>query len=557
MKVLIITGGVITPKENSVINFLRKQISQWNASQLPWLELKIKSVIAEPLLYINFHKKQVLKRTRNLPLKTFLEHNENFEVPELTEVALTSLLSKEGIDFALATYDDVFRGSAKIQASLADCEVVFASSTFLRDLSELEPILKLLKKPHNKLILGGALAGALPKSWQGHPSIDIVAVGYGEYLVPPICQWIKSSYQTLAAPPTGRLEHKQHSAFMYSGVPQTLSLDFIERPDWKAAETHHNTNFKMIYYESVRGCPYRCAFCNYPFLFDDKKFRMKSAQKMANDWEAYTRELQIEYITCLDSLFTMPKARLIEFCRELIKRQVKVKWICYARADDLCDEQAVELLVAAGCIQVQIGIESGDPGQLHRMNKRTTPEINSRALVNCRKFGLTTVATLIVGYPGETAATIETTFRFLQASPPDFFFIATFSTRVQGVPVLSEVSRQEFSLVTANNLYTISPYWAHATMNCHEASGWSHYLHEKLIQESVSLDAAAFYKSILLFDPALRDELLSLQARAQEKAWWIRKLFTCFNYSVDFFFKKDLTRALPAPPVPPAPAVSA
>lgn len=255
MKVLILTGGVITPKEKSVSNFFRKQISQWKASEQPWLELKIKSVIAEPLLYINLFKKRVLKKTKNLALKMFLEHNENFEIPELTEVTLTSLLRKEGIDYDLATYDDVFQNSAKLQKSLADCSVIFASSTFLRDLSELEPILELLKRPHNKIILGGALAGALPKTWQGHPFIDVVAVGYGEFLVHPLSEWIKSGYQKLTAPPTGRIERKLHSVFMYSGVPQTNSLDFIERPDWKAAQVDHRTNFNMIYYESVRGCP--------------------------------------------------------------------------------------------------------------------------------------------------------------------------------------------------------------------------------------------------------------------------------------------------------------
>ena len=82
-------------------------------------------------------------------------------IRNMNERRVLTLLRKEGIDYDLATYDDVFQGSAKFQKSLDDCSVVFASSTFLRDLSELEPILELLKRPHNKIILGGALAGAL------------------------------------------------------------------------------------------------------------------------------------------------------------------------------------------------------------------------------------------------------------------------------------------------------------------------------------------------------------------------------------------------------------
>jgi hypothetical protein len=78
-----------------------------------------------------------------------------------------------------------------------------------------------------------------------------------------------------------------------------------------------------------------------------------------------------EYITCLDSLFNVPRARLREFCHALIERGLnrRIKWICYARADDLADESITALMKAAGAHLVQVGIESGDQTQLDNMDK--------------------------------------------------------------------------------------------------------------------------------------------------------------------------------------------
>ena len=112
------------------------------------------------------------------------------------------------------------------------------------------------------------------------------------------------------------------------------------------------------------------------------------------------------------------------------------------------------------------------------------------------------------------------------------------------IPFRSPASRSRFDLVTMNNLYSISPYWKHQTMDCHEAARQTRKLTAQLLRDRVSLDAALFYKSVLMFDPALRPELLDLQTRAWERGWWVRKLFDVFHAVTDYFFGKDLRRFL-------------
>ncbi len=545
-RVLVVTGGYLSGTKESFASAAWKEIVRRRHARQSWLETKVKLTIAEPLVMARLHARRSA-RSWTPELRSLIQAHDDLATPELTAVVLATALHAEGVAFDFLTIDELLRGAGDCDAKLRACNMVFASSTFLRDLSELEPLVTRLARPWNRIVVGGALAGTLHTRWKGDPSVDILAIGYGERLVPSLVAWMRSGFRELVPPEGGRVEQREHSALLFAGTPPTLSLDHLPRPDWGMVARHQGVRYRMIHYESVRGCPYRCAFCNYPFLFDDTKFRTISAERMADDWAYYVDALGVEYISCLDSLFTMPRARLVDFCHALIRRRVRVKWICYARADDLLDRDVVALLVEAGCIQVQIGVESGDEGQLQRMNKRTTVRDNARALDNCRRGGLTTVVSLIVGFPGETTRTLQHTADFLAATPPDFHFLATFSTRVATVPILRPENADRYDLITDENHRTVSPYWRHHTMSCDEAGAQTRALTRTLIDKRVSLDAALFYHGILRYRASLREELLDFQRGALHGAPLLSSAFDTLHSWVDRRLRDDVARTLAVP----------
>lgn len=508
-RVLIVTGGWLTGQETSLLQVARKAWVQWQAADEAWLDLKVKAVMAEPLIAARLER----RRAQDEAVRRFLGRRDNVETPPLTEVVLTTLLHQAGLSYERMRVDEVGTPSAERKLAATGC--VFLSSTYLHDLSELEPIVRRLKRSHNRIVVGGALAAILHHQWQGMPEVELLAVGYGERLIAPLAAWIRSGYRELEPPPGGRLVRRESGAILYSGVPEGSSLDDLPPPDWALAGRDRGRpegTFRMVYYESVRGCPYRCNFCNYPFLFDDTRFRIKGAERIAEDWERYA-ELGVELVTCLDSLFTVPRPRLRELCRRLIAKRLPLRWVCYARADDLADEETVALMKEAGAWQVQIGIESGDPALLDNMNKACTVEANARALANCRRHGLTSVVSLIVGFPGETRESLDRTFAFLAEAPPDFYFLATFSTRVAGVPLLSPENRARFGLRVAGGLRSMAPYWEHSTMSCAEVGRHVRALDQRLMRGRIALSAALFYPSLLAYTPDLRQPLLDWQER--------------------------------------------
>ncbi len=529
MKVLIITGGLVSGTENSIASSLRKLFQQWRASEHAWLDLKIKLVFAEFLI----------RKPRT--------SIDGLWAPDLTEVLLATLLKEHGMPYSLATYSDLFDQTGKVEQLLSETDCVFVSTTFLRDLSELAPLLRMLKRPHNHIVVGGPLASLLADRWESATDVDILAAGYGEFLIPALVDWMRSGFTTLLPPSGGRLTDCGRTQILYSGVPQTNNLDFLPTPDWALSEVDRGRRYRMIYYESVRGCPYRCNFCNYPYLFSDNRFRYKSARRMVEEWERYLDTLDIDYITCLDSLFTVPRARLVEFCRTLIERGLnRVKWICYARADDLADENTTALMKAAGAHQVQIGIESGDQGQLDNMDKACSVESNGRAIDLCRKYGLTTVASLIVGFPGETRETLNRTLDFLRSHPPDFFFLAPFSTRATGVPLLSDANRARFQLETTNHLRTGAPYWRHRTMSSLEMGNHLRRLHRSIMSEGISLHGALYYHRMLDYCPEERPALLDQQRGISKNPLIVSLIFDYLNAFVDGRLADDVTTCFPA-----------
>jgi radical SAM superfamily enzyme YgiQ (UPF0313 family) len=517
-RVLIVTGGFVALKERSLVHALRRQVAAHRASQGGWLDLQLKLRLGEELAVQQAFLRS--RRFRRQPYRAAVERYFDtglvFDTPELTEVVLMTLLAAEGIEYEAATYAELHASPARRERLLAACATVFASTTLLRDTSELAPLVGMLRRPGTRIVCGGALASLLHAGGGQAPGnevdgVDVWAVGHGELLVPALAAWIRSGHRTLAPPPGGRVVERGGAIVVFSGQPEGRSLDALPWPDWSLAERHHGRPMPMVFYESVRGCPYRCSFCNYPYLFDDRTFRVKSASRIAADWAEYAAR-GATHVTCLDSLFTTPRQRLVALCEELVARRVRIRWICYARADDLSDIALCRLMRRAGCVQVQIGIESGNQGQLERMNKQTTVAENARALVNCHASGLVTFVSLILGFPGETAATLRDTLDFVRETGPDFTYLAPFMTRIESVPVLSEASRARFGLVTAGGLGSSAPYWRHDTMCSSElAERWQWFTHA-VIRARCTLDGGLFYQGMLGYQRGRdRDALLAFQ----------------------------------------------
>jgi anaerobic magnesium-protoporphyrin IX monomethyl ester cyclase len=184
-----------------------------------------------------------------------------------------------------------------------------------------------------------------------------------------------------------------------------------------------------------RGCPFKCTFCDAPITMGTK-LRFWSIPRVLEDIRFYKEKYGVTNFVFKDSTFTAKKRWAFEFCQALIDSGLDIKWRCNTRAN-LVPPELLELMAKAGCYVINFGVESGHPEILKRIKKEVDLEEVRDAHERCRKLGIRTYATFLMGNPGETAETAQTTIDFSKTIRPSLgmFFV---STAYPGTPMYDE-----------------------------------------------------------------------------------------------------------------------
>jgi anaerobic magnesium-protoporphyrin IX monomethyl ester cyclase len=95
-----------------------------------------------------------------------------------------------------------------------------------------------------------------------------------------------------------------------------------------------------------------------------------------------------------------------------------MKWFCLSRVDTITCRD-MELMRQAGCRKVFLGLESASNEVLRLMNKQTTVEMAEETVALFAQSGIRSAGFFMIGYPGETYASIETTFQWALTLPLD------------------------------------------------------------------------------------------------------------------------------------------
>ncbi|MFH1996749.1 MAG: radical SAM protein [Candidatus Omnitrophota bacterium] len=168
-----------------------------------------------------------------------------------------------------------------------------------------------------------------------------------------------------------------------------------------------------------RGCPSSCTFCSAHRMFG-KQVRYRSIDSIFAEIDHMVRNFNIEALILMDDTFTIRKGRVAEFCRRIKREYPRLVWNCQARVN-LFDEGTAKILKESNCIQVDFGVESGSQNVLRCLKKGINVEDTIRAFAACKKYGLRTLATIMVGNPDEGLDDLELTRELLGRIQPDFY----------------------------------------------------------------------------------------------------------------------------------------
>jgi hopanoid C-3 methylase len=143
--------------------------------------------------------------------------------------------------------------------------------------------------------------------------------------------------------------------------------------------------------EFTRGCPWDCSFCS-AWTFYGRSYRKSSAHAIADDM-ASIREPNVFIVD--DVAFIHPEHGF-EIGHEVERRRIRKNFYVETRADVLCRNREVfEYWRRLGLEYLFLGLEAIDQESLTAHRKRSSTDVNIKALEVARKIGLTVAINLI------------------------------------------------------------------------------------------------------------------------------------------------------------------
>jgi radical SAM superfamily enzyme YgiQ (UPF0313 family) len=166
-----------------------------------------------------------------------------------------------------------------------------------------------------------------------------------------------------------------------------------------------------------RGCPYDCNYCATNNMWA-RRVRMRSPDNVIKEIKHIIVSQKGRFLTFCDDCFTLNKKWLVELCDIIIKDKIKINWDCITSIN-LLDEAIFRKIVEAGCVKVNVAIESGSQRILKLVNKNIDFGIVRKLFPIFRKYKISTAVYVMVGFPTETEYDIRLTQGVIQELRPN------------------------------------------------------------------------------------------------------------------------------------------
>ncbi len=286
--------------------------------------------------------------------------------------------------------------------------------------------------PATRVCMVGTHVTAL---WQetlaAFPEIDFVAIGEYDYIVRDLAMALREG------PGSGdawraRLATIGGLGFRCGGRasrgPVRPPIEDVDALPWIAPIYQRfldprNYNFSLASYPMVmliggRGCVAKCTYCVYPQVMHGHQYRTRSPASIVGEMKWVQDHMpEVREIVFEDDTFTGDRAFAKEVARLVKANGVRLKWFANVRSN--VDRETLSYMAAAGFRCCATGFESGDALLLKNMWKGQTVEQAKRFVDATRELGVLVHGCFMVGFPGETRATMEKTFALAVHLQPD------------------------------------------------------------------------------------------------------------------------------------------
>ena len=250
--------------------------------------------------------------------------------------------------------------------------------------------------PELTTVIGGHHPSLMPEDCN-EPFIDIVVIGEGEealYEIVGACE-TKRDWAEIR----GIAYRSKDGEFRINQYRDLMDLDKLPLPARSLTQLHRDNG---VYFRgnwrpidstiTSRGCPNRCTFCGL-WKINRGKYRVRAPRLIADELEGITAP----NVTFIDDNTLDHVENSSALAGEIKRRGIKKRYELYGRVDTIVRRpDLVEKWRNVGMELLLVGLEACDDQALKDMRKKTTAEMNRRAIEICRANDIELAAYLIV-----------------------------------------------------------------------------------------------------------------------------------------------------------------
>ena len=229
---------------------------------------------------------------------------------------------------------------------------VVCISCYIWNIEKTLHLCQLLKKakPEMIIILGGPEVSYTMEHLVDEYYVDFILCGEGEKTLPAL---IKQIAEAMSNKSIASLEKVIYS--------EPISPDDMIFP-YKEVEPN-----KILYYESSRGCPYRCSYCMSSI---DKSLRILPLDRVFREMDFFI-ERNVKQVKFIDRTFNFDKKRSCEIFKYLIDHDNGITNFHFEICAQNLDDDMIDLISKArkGLFQFEIGIQSTNETTLKAVDR--------------------------------------------------------------------------------------------------------------------------------------------------------------------------------------------
>ena len=267
--------------------------------------------------------------------------------------------------------------------------------------------------PQGKIVVGGPEVSYNPeKTFEQYPFVDLLIRGEGENTFKEVLAWLHGEKQSRAElSGVAYLEEGE----LHIGPPQkAMDMDDLVFP-YESLEGLEN---KILYYESIRGCPFSCSYC---LSSIERSVRIKSVEKTEKELDFFI-ERKVPQVKFVDRTFNCNRDYAYEIWRYIGEHDNGVTNFHFEIGGDLLREKDFELLKTfrPGLVQFEIGVQSTNPDTIKAIRRTMDLKKLADCVARVHEAGnIHEHLDLIAGLPYEGYASFRHSFEDVYAMKPD------------------------------------------------------------------------------------------------------------------------------------------